>query len=308
MRSVVCAYGAVGHSCLEALLEVGAEVVLVLSHEDSPGENIWFPSVSELARAHGIEVLTPTDVNESTVLAAVATARPDFLFSFYFRQMMGKPLLDLPTLGALNLHGSYLPRFRGRAPVNWVLVQGETETGVTLHYMDEKPDHGDIVLQRRIPIDPEDTALVLTRRMAETGSALVREAYPLLETGRAPRRPQEHALSTYFGGRGPADGLLVWDRPAESLRNLVRAVTAPWPGAFTTYQGSRLLVWKAAVRPGTAEPGRVLLDPEGIPLVGTGTDLLELCKVGWRDSPGQSGASWVKAAAITDGARFDGWS
>ena len=116
MRSVVCAYGAVGHACLEALLSEGADVGLVLSHEDSPGENIWFPSVAELARAHGVEVMLPVDVNAPEVLAAVSAVEPDFLFSFYFRQMMGRSLLESPTRGALNLHGSFLPRYRGRAP------------------------------------------------------------------------------------------------------------------------------------------------------------------------------------------------
>ena len=148
---------------------------------------------------------------------------------------------------------------------------------------------------------------MLTRRMAEAGAALIREAYPLLERGEAPRRAQDHGSSTYFGGRRPEDGRLVWDRPAEGLRNLVRAVTAPWPGAFTSYQGSRLLVWKADVRSGRAAPGQILLDPDGVPLVGTATDLLELCEVGWRDSPGQSGAGWVREAGVPHGARFDGW-
>ncbi len=307
MKSVVCAYGAVGHACLEALLDAGAKVGLVVTHEDAPGENIWFPSVAHLAERHGIEVVRPVEVNGVESQAAVAAAEPDYLFSFYFRQMMAPALLALPSGGALNLHGSFLPRYRGRAPVNWVLVHGETDTGVTLHYMDEKPDHGDIVAQRRIAIGRDDTALVLTQKIAAAGADVVRETYPLLVAGRAPRRPQDHAAATYFGGRRPEDGRLDWARPADELRNLVRAVTDPWPGAFSEFRGRRLFVWRAETRSSERQcaPGVVFVDAGGRPLVTTSAGMLELQDVTWGDGSRQSGHAWVRAAGIADGESFD---
>ncbi len=169
--------------------------------------------------------------------------RPDFLFSVYYRHMLKRPLLDLPRLGALNLHGSLLPKYRGRVPVNWVLVNGETETGVTLHYMEEKADRGDIVAQKPVPITPEDTAFTLFAKMTAAAESLMRETYPLLRAGRAPRKPQDHSQASYFGGRRPEDGRIDWRKSALEIYNLVRAVTHPYPGAFTTLDGRKLFIW-----------------------------------------------------------------
>jgi len=285
---VVCAYGEVGHEALAELLDLGADVGLVVTHRDSPGEKIWFRSVEALARSAGVPVVAPDDVNGDAALAAIAAVRPDFLFSFYYRLMMKPRVLAVATRGALNLHGSYLPRYRGRAPVNWVLVNGETETGVTLHEMDEKPDHGAIVAQRRIPIARDDTALSLTRRLAAEARILLRDVYPRLVDGTAPRTEQDHGAATYFGGRKPADGRIDWCRPAESIRNLVRAVTEPWPGAFTTLGGRKVLIWWAEAWPGAAAgaaPGTIVPDPTGggALLVATGDGVLEIRNVTWAD-------------------------
>ena len=312
MPHVVCAYGEVGHEALAELLDMGADVGLVVTHEDAPGEKIWFRSVAELARSAGVPVVTPDDVNTDDSVAAIAAVRPDFLFSFYYRLMMKPRVLALPSRGALNLHGSYLPHYRGRAPVNWVLVNGESETGVTLHEMDEKPDHGAIVAQRRIAIARDDTALTLTRKLAAESRLLLREVYPKLIDGSAPRIPQDHRQSSYFGGRKPADGEIDWSRSAESIRNLVRAVTDPWPGAFTTLEGRRVLVWWAETRPaGSAPsrgfaPGTVVADDrgDGALLVATGDGLLEIRDVAWDGGETTRGAAWARAAGLAPGARF----
>lgn len=309
MPHVVCAYGEVGHEALAELLDLGADVGLVVTHEDAPGEKIWFRSVAALARSAGIPVVTPDDVNTDDSVATIAAVKPDFLFSFYYRSMMKPRVLALPSRGALNLHGSYLPRYRGRAPVNWVLVNGETETGVTLHEMDEKPDHGAIVAQRRIAIGRDDTALSLTRKLAAESRLLLREIYPKLMDGSAPRTPQDHRQSSYFGGRKPSDGAIVWTQPAESIRNLVRAVTDPWPGAFTSFDGRRVLVWRAETRPASragATPGEVVADDRGgdALLVATGEGLLEIADVAWDGGETMTGAAWARAAGLAPGARF----
>ena len=259
MRVVVFGYHDVGCACLRALLEVRADVCLLVTHEDDPEENIWFGSAAEIARAAGVPVVAPPDVNAPQLVARIREIAPDVFVSCYFRQVLGPELLAIPKLGAFNMHGSLLPRFRGRAPVNWVLVKGESETGVTLHHMAEKPDRGDIVGQRRIPIDDEDTALTLHRKCAAAAGELLREVWPRIVDGTAPRIPQDPAKASYYGRRRPADGWIDWSRSARECRNLVRAVTQPYPGAFTSVDGRKLFVWQASVRGGryTSPPGTI---------------------------------------------------
>ena len=260
MRLIVMAYQDVGWVCLDELLTLGADVTLVVTHADDPGEEIWFRSVAERARDAGVPVLTPAAANAPEVVAEIARHAPDFILSFYFRQVLGPAILALPRRGALNLHGSLLPRYRGRCPVNWVLVNGERETGVTLHHMEEKPDRGDVVAQRAVAIADDDTALTLNRKLGDAARVLLRETYPLLVAGTAPRVPQDHARASYFGGRRPDDGRIDWELPARRLYDLVRAVCHPYPGAFTACRGRRLLVWWA--RPldgsGAGQPGEVV--------------------------------------------------
>jgi len=260
MKVVLFAYHDVGCACLRALLDRKAEVLLLVTHRDDPGESVWFGSVAAIAEAHGIPVATPDDVNTPAFVALVRSLAPDALLSAYFRQILGPELLAIPARGAFNMHGSLLPKYRGRAPVNWVLVEGETVTGVTLHVMDPKPDRGDIVGQREIPIADEDTARTLHGKTAAAAGDLLRELWPRIEAGTAPRVPQDPSKATYRGRRGPEDGRLDFSRPARACWNLVRAVTHPYPGAFTLVEGRRLYVWKAAVAPGEgtgAAPGRI---------------------------------------------------
>ena len=262
-KAVVFGYGEIGSIGLQCLMEAGYGIPLFVTHEDAPGETIWWRSPAVWASERGVPVVTPDVVNTPNEVARIRALAPDFLFSFYYRAMMGAELLAVPRRGALNLHGSLLPRYRGRAPINWVLVNGETETGVTLHYMDEKPDHGDVVLQRTIPIAFTDTAETLFRRVAAETRLLLHEALPLLAKGKARRVPQDHRQASYFGRRGPEDGRIDWCWPALRVYNLVRAVTRPYPGAFTAIDGRRLLVWwglPAARRPGDGNtaPGTVL--------------------------------------------------
>ena len=289
MRVVVMAYQDIGYVCLDELLALRAEVALVVTHPDPAQENIWFRSVAERARQAGLPVLIPPSVNAPDVVAAIAGLAPDFLFSFYFREIVGPEVLGLARRGALNLHGSLLPRYRGRCPVNWVLIHGERETGVTLHYMEARPDRGDIVAQRAVPIADDDTALSLNRKLGEAARALLRATYPLLAAGTAPRIPQDHARATCFGGRRPEDGRIAWHEPARRLYDLIRAVTAPYPGAFTTYRGERLFVWWARpLDPGArvGAPGEVMEIRPGAGVVvaaGSGALLLERVQLAGRD-------------------------
>jgi methionyl-tRNA formyltransferase len=294
MRIIFMGYHNIGYACLEALIELarelGDEIIAVVTHADDPRENIWFASVRQLAFENYLPVYQPANPNDPAFVAAMQALQPDFLFSCYYRHMLKQPVLDLPRLGALNLHGSLLPRYRGRCPVNWVLVHGETETGVTLHYMEAKADQGDIVGFRRIPISFEDTALTLSAKMTAAAAELMREAYPLLRAGTAPRLTQDHARASYYGGRTPADGLIDWRHSALQTYNLVRAVTHPYPGAFTFFQGRKLLVWAGQIMATSVtepvEPGQVTAAApgEGL-LVATGDGHVLITQAQWEGEP-----------------------
>ncbi len=247
MKAVVCAYHNVGRAGLEALLRHGIEVAAVFTHKDDPRENIWFNSVAELAASRGISVYAPDDINHPMWVEVIRKLSPDIMFSFYYRNMIKQQLLDIPRRGFLNLHGSLLPKYRGRCPVNWALINGEKETGVTLHYMTPKPDDGDIVAQLKTPISDDDTALTLYAKIAEAAGHLLDDALPALIKGAAPRVPQDHARATYYGGRKPEDGEIDWSKSAESVRNLVRAVSRPYPGAFSHSGDRKFFVWQATV-------------------------------------------------------------
>jgi len=293
MNAVVFAYSDMGITGLNALEAAGYEIRAIFSHEDDPGENVWFGSVRAWGEERGIPVFTPGSVSTPEWRERIAALAPEALFSFYYRHLIGREILDLAPAGAYNLHGSLLPAYRGRAPVNWVLVNGETRTGVTLHHMVAKPDAGDIVGQRAVEIAFTDTALTLYRKLCRAATDLLAEVLPRIAAGTAPRIPQDLARGSYFGGRRPADGRIDWRWPARRIYDLVRAVTDPWPGAFALLPtGEKLIVWWAL--PGEAEPaerakpGCIRLH-RGRVSVSTGDGLLELREVeagGWRMKAG----------------------
>lgn len=240
--AVVFAYHDVGVRCLSVLLAGGLEVRAVVTHDDNPAETIWFGSVEQLARQHGLPVLKPLDPNAPAVVAELRALQPDFLFSFYYRAMLGPELLALPKRGALNMHGSLLPKYRGRVPVNWAIVHGETETGATLHYMLAKPDAGAIVDRERVAIGPDDLAVDVFRQVTGAAERCLARALPRLLAGTAAATEQDLTAGSYFGGRKPEDGRIRWEQSAQQIHNLVRAVAPPYPGAFTEVAGHTLRV------------------------------------------------------------------
>ena len=245
--AVVFAYHDVGARCLRVLLANGIDVRLVVTHGDDPGETLWFERVADVAQSYGVPTIAPHDANAADVVARVAACTPDFLFSFYYRRMLGGSLLALPPRGALNMHGSLLPQYRGRAPVNWAVLHGETHTGATLHYMAAKPDAGDIVGQQAVPILPDDTARDVFDKVTVAAEIVLDTALPALVAGTAPRQPQDLARGSYFGGRTAADGRIDWTATAAAVHNLVRAVAPPYPGAFAFVRGRRLCVLRTRV-------------------------------------------------------------
>ena len=249
-KAVVFAYHDVGVRCLKVLIGQGVSIPLVVTHQDNPAERIWFASVAELAAAHGIEVSTPEDPNDADFVARIGAIAPDFLFSFYYRLMLKPALLAKARRGAFNMHGSLLPKYRGRVPVNWAVLHGETETGATLHEMVAKPDAGRIVDQEAVSIGPDDQALDVFRKVTGAAETVLQRCLPSLQNGSAVLRAQDLALGSYFGGRKPADGRINWVRPAHEVHNLVRAVAPPYPGAYTDLGGKPLFIHRTRLEAG----------------------------------------------------------
>ncbi len=252
-RAVVFAYHNVGVRCLNVLLAHGVDVALVVTHCDNPKETIWFESVQKLAELHGIPVITQDDPNVPEVVERIRALQPDFFFSFYYRLMLKKELLDIPSHGALNMHGSLLPKYRGRVPVNWAIIRGETETGATLHYMTEKPDNGDIVAQQAVPILPNDTAHEVFHKVTVAAEMALNDVLPALLAGKAPAKKQDLSKGAYFGGRKAEDGIIDWSQSALEIHNLVRAVAPPYPGATTQLMGKPMRILQTLVTKCTAE-------------------------------------------------------
>jgi UDP-4-amino-4-deoxy-L-arabinose formyltransferase/UDP-glucuronic acid dehydrogenase (UDP-4-keto-hexauronic acid decarboxylating) len=264
MKTIVLAYHNIGCSGIKALLSCGYDIQAIFTHKDDPNENIWFDSVAELAAANNIPVYAPEDINHPLWVERIRGLSPDILFSFYYRDMVGEDILNIPASGCLNLHGSLLPRYRGRCPVNWVLINGEKETGVTLHYMTPKPDEGDIAGQKRVMIDYDDTALSLFKKLTDASDELLKEQLPMIRENRVKRTLQDGSLSSYFGGRGPEDGEIDWKQDAETVRNLVRAVTRPYPGAFSYLGNRKCFFWEVSTIPAEQKeaPGTIVsIDP-----------------------------------------------
>jgi methionyl-tRNA formyltransferase len=244
-KIAVFAYSETGHACLKYLFDRGENVVFVGTHADDPGETAWFPSVAELSKSRGVVPVLIDDPHEPSLLSAVKAAEPELVFSFYFRHMLPREIVLSPRLGAFNVHGSLLPKYRGRAPVNWAIVNGETETGATLHAMTAKADAGDIVDQERVEIGPDDSALEVQHRVSAAAVQILTRRLDELKSGSAPRRPQDESQATTFPRRHPEDGLIDWSQSAKRVHDLVRAVTHPFPGAFTNvFGGGRAIIWK----------------------------------------------------------------
>lgn len=268
-RAVVFAYHSVGVRSIKTLLARGVQIDLVVSHEDSATETIWFESVAQLCQEQSIPRIAPDSPNTPELVARIASIAPDFIFSFYYRHMIGAEILGLAKRGAYNLHGSLLPKYRGRVPVNWAVLHGETETGATLHEMTAKPDAGAIIAQTAVPILPDDTAFEVFGKLTVAAEQTLWSALPGLIDGSAPRLANDLSLGSYFGGRKPEDGRINWSGTAQDVYNLHRAVAPPYPGAFTEQNGHCFVIEKARLI--AASANKLPSDlPQGLSVVDNG--------------------------------------
>ena len=304
-KTLVFAYHDIGCAGIEALLAAGYRIDAVFTHADDARENRFFGSVAQLCAQRGIPVHAPEDVNHPLWIARIRELQPQFIFSFYYRHLLGEELLACARRGAFNLHGSLLPRYRGRAPANWVLVNGESETGVTLHRMVKRADAGAIIAQQRVAIDAEDTALSLHGKLREAAGELLARLLPAMLEGDFVEREQDESQASYFGRRTPADGLLDWRRPAGELHNLVRAVTQPYPGAFAPVGERKLIVWQSKVVPGNqGRPAGAVLGVEPL-RIACGEDSLEIV-AGQQGDAGLflAGAQLAREMGLVTGSRL----
>jgi UDP-4-amino-4-deoxy-L-arabinose formyltransferase/UDP-glucuronic acid dehydrogenase (UDP-4-keto-hexauronic acid decarboxylating) len=281
MKTAVFAYHNMGLAGLDALARHGYDIVTVFTHEDDPDENCWFGSVKKWAEQKNIAVYTTEEVNSTQWIEKIAAINPDIIFSFYYRKMICREILDLPRMGAFNLHGSYLPYYRGRCPVNWVIINGEAKTGVTLHYMIEKPDAGDIVGQKPVMIDISDTAKTLYDKLCLAAKNLLDDVLPLIKSGQIPRLKQDLKTGSYYGGRRPEDGRIDWKKSAQDIYNLIRAVTEPYPGAFALLDNDeKIIIWWAetVMSKKAFIPGKLIITNKEV-LVQTGGNAIKLLDI-----------------------------
>lgn len=270
------AFSMTGAAVLRQLLAMGANIAGVYTYEDNPKEN-WFESVKKIALTARLPVFTPDDLTPQNI-ANIKNIKPDIILSVYYRSLLPDEVLNVARLGAFNMHGSLLPKYRGRAPINWVLVNGEKETGATLHYMTARADAGDIVDRERVQIDFKDTALTLTQKVTAAAVAIIKRSLHMIEAGTAPRVKQDMSQSTYFGRRTPEDGRINWADDEMKIYNLIRAVAKPFPGAFANIDGKKTFVWRA--RPldekSEAKPGDIISkDPLVVATGGKDLQILE---------------------------------
>ena len=286
-RILFFGYSQVGYECLSLLIERGDCVIGLFTHEDNPNEKIWFKTPAVAAREKGIPIFTPEKIGTPEWIERISAMKPDLILSVYYRNMISTKILGLAPLGAFNMHGSLLPRYRGRAPINWAVLHGETRIGMTLHRMVKAPDAGAVVDQEGVDIDPRDTAEQAFRKVLPCARVVLARQIDALLSGTAFEKPQDESKATYFGGRKPEDGRINWASPSASIFNLIRAVTDPYPGAFTDVGASRLMVWWAeadspAARGRSGRPGEVLsVSPL---VVATADSALELTRTEWRPS------------------------
>jgi methionyl-tRNA formyltransferase len=262
---------------LQMLLDRGEHVVAVVTQPDRPkgrGQQLQPPPVKELAATHGIPVFQPLKVRVPEAVEQIRAYAPDLIVVIAFGQILPKALLDIPRLGCINVHASLLPRYRGAAPLNWCIINGETETGITTMLMDVGLDTGDMLVKRAIPIHPDEDASSLHDRLAILGAETMAETLDLLTAGRLVPQRQDDSLSCYAPMLKKELGAIDWRKSPAEISNLVRGVT-PWPGAYTRLDGKLLKLFRAHTACGEGSPGTVLrADADGLEIACSGGSIV----------------------------------
>jgi methionyl-tRNA formyltransferase len=292
---------------LIALRQAGKhDVLAVVTQPDKAqgrGQHVSVSPVKRMALQIGLPVVQPKRVRSDSFVQAARELAPDLIVVAAFGQIIPQSLLDLPPFGPINVHGSLLPAYRGAAPIQHAILNGESETGVTTMWMDASLDTGDMLLKRELAIEPDDTTGTLTPKLAEIGAELLIETIDRLAEADCPRTPQDNAQATYAPAISPVDGLLRWEETADRCRNRVRALS-PKPGAFSHWKDRRIKLWETLSSDGGGAPGEVLsVDKEGV-VVAAGQGALLLREVQAENSRRMSAAEWARGARLAVGERF----
>ena len=292
--------------CLARLVEI-SNVVAVVTQPDKPkgrGQKLLPPPVKAFAQEHGIAVYQPVRVKAPDFVNVLRGLAPDLIVVVAFGQILSKEILSLPPLGCINVHASLLPRYRGAAPMQWAIVRGEKETGVTTMFMDEGLDTGDMLLREKLPITQTMTAAELHDAMMKLGADVLEKTLFSLSEGTLKRMPQDDALSTYAPLLDKEVGRIDWKKPAQEIHDLVRGLNS-WPGAYTMLEGQKFKIWRTRLAEGTAEPGEIVsVTKQGL-LVGTGEGMLEILEVQAPSKKKMAAGDYVRGHGLQLPARFD---
>ena len=295
---------------LEALIEAGHDVAAVITQPDRPkgrGGKVQFTPVKDAALAHDLPVLQPARINEPEVVAEIAALKPDILVVVAFGQLLKKPLLELAPYGAVNIHGSLLPYYRGAAPIHWAIINGEKETGVTIMYMDEGMDTGDMIASMQMPIFDNYNVGDVYEKLSDMGAELLLQSLHDMEAGVARRTPQNHAIATYAPLLKKEHEEIHWEKTAEEVHNHIRGMY-PFPTVHTMYGGKRLKVGASAVgaETGSGTPGEVLaVDKENGVLVACGKGSVWLKLVQPEGKKMMSAQDFIRGYGIKPGDRLE---
>jgi len=244
---IIFAYHNIGVMALQTLFNEGVNIVLVITHKDNANENIWFDSVADFCEKKNLNYIFSEDYTNHEIEGLIAKFSIAVIFSFYYRKILPNSILNKAQYGAVNMHGSYLPRYRGRVPVNWQIINGENEGGVTLHYMIDRPDAGDIISQKNIPISQNDTPVTLLSKIQYEGKKILKNSIKSILDGTCKRIKQNDNNASYFGGRTPDDGKIDWHKKSQEIYNLIRGVTYPYPGSFSYLNNKKIIIWKGQI-------------------------------------------------------------
>ena len=248
-KIVFFGFGDVGYKCLKYMLENDCNVIAVFTHECDTHEKQWFESPETIAKKWGIDVYKPKDINTKKWIRKIKNLKPDLILSLYYRMRIPEEIFTQAQLGAYNLHGSYLPSYRGRAPLNWAILNGENYTGVSLHTLEKDFDTGDVIDRRKIDFSDDEYVGDIQPRVSKTAVDMFADNLPKILSGNVEKIPQceFEERASYFGKRTPKDSRIDFSKKANDIRNLIRAVSRPFNGAFFDVDNIRYTVWRADI-------------------------------------------------------------
>ncbi|CEO27057.1 methionyl-tRNA formyltransferase [Paraclostridium sordellii] len=291
--------------CLQKIIDEGHEVLAVVTQPDKPkgrGKKLAMPPVKELALKYNIDVYQPVKAREDSFVEKLKEINPELIVVVAFGQILPKSILDIPKFGCVNVHASLLPKYRGAAPLNWVIINGEEKTGVTTMYMDVGLDTGDMILKSEIALDDEITAGELHDKMMVQGAEVLKDTIDLISKGEAPREKQNDEETCYSPIMDKSLGNIDWSKSATDIHNLIRGVN-PWPSAYTTYDKQTMKIWKTKVLDKLSEktPGTILsVDKNGIE-VSTGDKVLQISEIQMSGKKRMIVSEYIKGNDISTG-------